>query len=416
VQMSTAHIENMLLSDERAGQLVVAIHPRREFLRTISTGLLAFDDDGTLTALNARAHGLLAGLDAQRGSRFEQLFGERFDSFAARLHARGEVPLHDRLGSTLVARAVGQRPTSAPARHAAPAHRTEAPAAFVAEDGAVATALRIAERALRRGVPVLLQGATGSGKERLLREAHAASRAAGRLVVLHAPSISADRLAAELAALPEADTNAPTLLIDDVGELCAAAQSTLIGWLDAQRDDARRPRVAATTQRDLGACLASGSLRADLLYRLQGVLVQLPALNQRSDFEACARHTLAGIASRAHLEPRALDALRRHTWPGNWRELQSVLTRACYDLAVAEADTPVLIDAARIEALLGAPTLAEGTASVLQRETTQRVLREWERQGRSISATARQLGISRNTVYRHLRDARHGGRAATMAR
>jgi transcriptional regulator of acetoin/glycerol metabolism len=428
VQMSTTHIENMLLADERAGQLLVAIHPRREFLRTISAGLLAFDGDGTLTALNARAQSLLAGLDAGRGSRFEQLFGERFDHFTARLHARAEVPLHDRLGSTLVARALGPRPPVASLRPPRAADTTErrpaadaalaAPAApaFVGDDPAVARALRLAEQGLRRGVPLLLQGATGSGKQHLLRQAHRSVDAPGRVVVLHAPSTSAERLAAELTALTEATAPA-TLLIDDVDELGAAAQAALLGGLDAQRDaPGSRVRVAATTQRALAAAAAAGCFRADLLYRLQGVLVQVPSLAERSDFDACARHTLAVVAPRAHLEPAALDLLRRHAWPGNWRELQSVLTRARCEAAAPEADAPVLIDAACIEAVLGAAPADDGDASVLQRETTLRVVREWERQGRSISATARRLGISRNTVYRHLRDAQRRGGAATMAR
>jgi transcriptional regulator of acetoin/glycerol metabolism len=420
--MSTTHIENMLLADERAGQLLVAIHPRREFLRTISTGLLAFDGEGTLTALNSRAQSLLAGLDAHRGSRFEALFGEPFERFTARLHARSEVPLNDRLGSTLMARALAPRPPLPP-RHATPADRLETAVAlpmaattvFVADDMAVAHALRVAAEGLRRGVPVLLQGATGSGKERLLREAQSACSADGRLTVLHAPSLPADRLARELASVAAADRRT-TLLIDVVDELSAAALATLLGWLDAAREAPRGVRVAATTQRDLGACVARGRFRADLLYRLQGVLVQVPSLNQRSDFEACARHAMQCISPRAHLESRALDALRGNSWPGNWRELQSVLRRAWYDAAAVETDAPVLIDAARIEAVLGAPACGESASSVLQRETTQRVLHEWERQGRSISATARQLGISRNTVYRHLRDARRGGRTATMAR
>ena len=275
VQMSTTHIENMLLADERAGQLLVAIHPRREFLRTISTGLLAFDGEGTLTALNSRAQSLLAGLDARRGSRFEQLFGEPFERFTARLHARAEVPLNDRLGSTLMARALAPRPPPAPPRDAAPAGRLDTAAAlpmaaspvFVADDPAVAHALRVAADGLRRVVPVLLQGATGSGKERLLREAHRACGADGRLTVLHAPSLPADRLARELASLATEDRRT-TLLVDVVDELSAAAQATLLGWLDAEREGPLRVRVAATTQRDLGACVARGRFRADLKFLL----------------------------------------------------------------------------------------------------------------------------------------------------
>jgi sigma-54 dependent transcriptional regulator, acetoin dehydrogenase operon transcriptional activator AcoR len=349
----------------------------------------------------------------------EQLFGESFEAFAARLHARGETPLHDRLGSALLARAVGRRAAAAPMATAPSGMRTEPakPATpttgFVAEDAAVAQALRRVERALRSALPVLLQGPTGSGKERLLRQAHAACSSGGRLIVLRCAALDAERLAAELGAA--LDDPGATLLLDEVGELSAPAQAELLAWIDARSAAGGALRLAATTQHDLGRWVAAGRFRTDLLYRLQGLPVSLPALAQRSDFDACARHALARIAPHAHLEPRALDLLRRHPWPGNWRELQSVLTRAWYDLAPPESATPVLIDAARIEALLGAPRPDEGHQSVLQQETTLRVLREWERQGGSVSATARRLGISRNTVYRHLREAERRGRAATMA-
>ena len=412
VQMSTAHIENVLLAEQRAGQLLVAIHPRREFLRTISAGLLAFDGEGRLSALNARAQLLLAGLDAQRGSPFEQLFGEPFGGFVARIAAQGEVRLNDRLGSALVARWVGPRAASI---HAAPggvgaadASRPAAAAqlptpAFVAEDRAVAEALRAVEQALRRGVPVLVRGETGSGKERLVREALAGCGLAGRLTTLRCAALTVDRLAAPV----DGNADEPhALLLDEVGELPPSAQAALLAWLDERIGEARSGvRVIATTQHDLGAAVAGRHFRADLLYRLQGVGVSLPPLRQRSDFDACARHVLARIAPRAHLEPRALELLGRQPWPGNWRELQSVLTRAWYDLAAPTNGTPVLIDAARLEGLLQPAPAPETHVSVLQQETTARVLREWERQGGSISATARRLGISRNTVYRHLREA-----------
>ena len=67
VQMAATHIENGLLAQQMRGQLVLAIHPRAEFLGTPSAGLVAFDGDGRLQALNARASSLLVGLDARLG-------------------------------------------------------------------------------------------------------------------------------------------------------------------------------------------------------------------------------------------------------------------------------------------------------------------------------------------------------------
>jgi transcriptional regulator of acetoin/glycerol metabolism len=251
-------------------------------------------------------------------------------------------------------------------------------------------------------VPVLVQGETGSGKECLVREALATAGLGRRLVALRCAALTVEHLVDQLGA----DANEPcVLLLDEVGELAPAAQAALLIWLDERMESPRACRVVATTQHDLGAAVATRRFRADLLYRLQGVAVCMPPLRERSDFEACARHAMARIAPQARVDARAVELLQRQPWPGNWRELQSVLTRAWYALDAPADGASVLIGAARLEAQLGPPPAAPTHASVLQQETTTRVLREWERQGGSISATARRLGISRNTVYRHLREA-----------
>lgn len=419
VQMSTTHIENRLLAEQRAGQLLLAIHPRREFLRTLSAGLLAFDGHGTLTALNSRAQLLLAGLDPQRGRHFEQLFGERFAAFAARLHAQGEVRLTDRLGSVLVAHSVGSASASARAaspplatQAAPPAATTPPAAAFVAEDRAVADALRALEQALHAAVPVLVRGETGSGKDRLVREAMAACGLGDRITVLRCAALTLESIGERLGALVQEPR---VLLLDEIGDLSGAAQAALLTWIDERGAGADGFRIVATTQYDLGSDSAARTFRADLLYRLQGVQVSVPPLRRRSDFATCAHQALAGIAPQAHLDARALERLARQPWPGNWRELQAVLTRAWYDTAPPGpgSSAPVLIDAACVEALLEPVAAPTSQASVLQQEVTARVLREWERQGGSISATARRLGISRNTVYRHLREAERRQAAGT---
>ena len=109
VQMAATHIENGLFMRQTTGRLVLAIHPRAEFLGTLSTGLLAFDGEGRLSALNARARSLLSGLAVDRDTSFEQLFDEPFEGLLCRLGHHAEVNLRDVMGSSLAARAV-QRP------------------------------------------------------------------------------------------------------------------------------------------------------------------------------------------------------------------------------------------------------------------------------------------------------------------
>jgi sigma-54 dependent transcriptional regulator, acetoin dehydrogenase operon transcriptional activator AcoR len=134
------------------------------------------------------------------------------------------------------------------------------------------------------------------------------------------------------------------------------------------------------------------------------VSVRLPPLRARRDFDAAARAMLAEVDRAATLDEAALARLARHAWPGNFRELRSVLTRA---LLLAGAGRRLgADDIGRVM-----PSAAIAAPSSLQQVAGDAVRREFERCGGSVSRTARTLGISRTTVYRYLREG-----AGTVAR
>lgn len=419
VRMAATQIENSLLIQQMRAQLILAIHPRAEFLSTLSAGLLAFDGAGRLQALNGRGAALLSGLEARPGARFEELFGEPFEHVQARLQRGPELMLWDALGSALVARLV-QRP--APARPAAPSPVLPAAPAMLAEDTAVAEACRLLRAAVGMRVPVLIQGETGSGKELLARHAHQLSGRRGEFVAVNCGALPAELAEAELfgyvggaftGARREgcagliASADGGTLLLDEVGELPAALQAVLLRFLDDQQ---LRP-VGGTTMRqvdvqllaashvDLQAEVAARRFREDLLYRLNTVRVSLPPLRERSDFAQAVRGVLAGLDARAQISEAALRRLAQHAWPGNFRELRAVLTRALLN------HKGQVLSETELAAQLPPPAPELAAASALQRHSTELVLREFERCGRSVSRTSRQLGVSRTTVYRHLREA-----------
>ncbi len=430
VQMAATHIENGLLLHQMRQHWVLAIHPRQEFLGTLSAGLLAFDDAGRLVALNARAGQLLQGLDATPGTAFDALFGERFELVAARLQRQGEHGLRDAFGSTLVAMCLSrptQRspsmlrlPVSASAQVASPAAAIRAPGDAVTDDPAVAQAYALVEAAVRRSLPLLLTGETGTGKEMLARHAHRSSGRTGAFVAVNCGALPAELIEAELfgyvggafsGARREgsmgliASADGGTLLLDELGELPLHLQASLLRFLD---DRQVRPvggtafravdvQLLAATHADLDAEVSARRFRADLLYRLNTVSVQLPPLRERTDFATAVRAVLAAVDSAASITDEAIERLAGHGWPGNFRELRSVLTRA------------LLQGSSRVQAAAVAPWLpqaaaapAAGTVSALQQNAAELVRREFERCG-NVSATARALGISRTTVYRHLR-------------
>jgi transcriptional regulator of acetoin/glycerol metabolism len=440
VQMAATHIENGLLTHQMRGRLVLAVHPRAEFLSTLSAGLVAFDADGVLQALNGPARGLLSGLNVQRGAEFEILFGETLDQALARLQLQSEVRLRDCLGSVLVARMVC-RPfgpsasTPAPARpapsrpqasaSAAPSRRTAAAAAavmapdFVADDPDVQAACRLVEAAVRMRVPVLLQGETGTGKELLARHAHRVSGRRGEFVAVNCAAMPAELFEAELfgyvggafsgarrdgseGLIRAADGG--TLLLDEVRELPLSLQASLLRFLDDRqvRPVGGRGSVAvdvqllAASHANLEDEVRARTFRQDLLYRLNTVQVLLPPLRLRRDLAQAARWALCQIDPDATITDDALQGLSAHLWPGNFRELRSVLTR----LLLAQTGTRQPISLPQVQAQLPGVT---APGSVLQRSASVLVRDEFERSGRSVSQTSRKLGISRTTVYRHLR-------------
>ncbi|HYD59549.1 MAG TPA: sigma-54-dependent Fis family transcriptional regulator [Noviherbaspirillum sp.] len=423
VQMAATHIENGLFVREMRSQVVIGIHPRAEFLGTISAGMIAIDESGVIRAANGRAAMLLAGLSLAPGTRFEQVFNESWGAFLARLCVEDRLFLRDALGSSYAVSWANPHSAflSARRRHAAPrpAPRTR-DAGFVAEDSQVQAAMALVDSAVRIGAPILIHGETGSGKEMLARYTHQASGRRGEFVAINCAAIPEELFEAELfgheaGAFTGARKNGNaglivsadggTLLLDEIAELPLPLQAALLRFLDDQRvrpvggRASRRVdvQVLAATNADLRAEVGAKRFRADLLYRLDIVQASLPPLRARSDFDAAARFVLARIDEDAAITEAALARLRTYHWPGNFRELRTMLTRA---LLAAPAG---VIDAQQADAVLPPPAGAE--PSSLRGKSAEEVLRVFRETGGNISVTAERLAIARNTVYRYVREA-----------
>ena len=443
VQMAATHIENDLLLDQMRQRWVLALHPRAEYLGTLSAGLLAFDAGGRLCALNAQAQRLLAGLGPLRGCQFETLFDAPFLRSLDALLPGAELALRDRLGSALVARLLGRPAVGAvaarPAQPAAQRPPAAAPVAplFIADDAAVAEACRTVQAAARMGVPVLIRGETGTGKELLARHAHQASGRRGPFVAVNCGALPDDLFEAELfghvggaftGARREgsigliASADGGTLLLDEVRELPLHLQPALLRFLDDQLvrpvggTQSRRVDVQllAACAVDLAVEVAARRFRDDLMYRLAVVQVVLPPLRDRQDFARAAHQLLATLDPSASLSEAAMTRLAQHAWPGNFRELRAVLTRAV--LACRAQGRATALQAADLAACMPAgpgtgPAAASGASLAgagspgrsLHDCATLLVQQAYEDCGHNVSRTAQTLGISRTTVYRHLR-------------
>ena len=203
---------------------------------------------------------------------------------------------------------------------------------------------------------VLVRGENGTGKGVLARALHGwSARANAPFVTVSCPSLSAELLESDLfghargaftdavrdAAGKVAAAEGGTLFLDEVGDLPAPLQPKLLRFLQERKyervgDPATRSadvRIVAATNRDLDADVAAGAFRQDLLYRLNVIELTLPPLRQRSDVAEAAEHLLGQLARRngralGGFTPEAREAVARHPWPGNLRELSNAVERA----------------------------------------------------------------------------------------
>ena len=281
--------------------------------------------------------------------------------------------------------------------------------------------LSLVSRAAPTDTSVLLLGETGTGKEMVARAIHEASgRANAPFVAVDCSGFAETLFESELfghergaftgalarkSGLVEVAAGG-TLFLDEVGDIPLGLQVKLLRLLETgtfRRVGGTEPlhtdfRLIAATHRDLMRLVREERFRSDLYFRISAFPVHLPALRERrSDIPLLAESLLSRIAPgrRVSLSPAALEALARHDFPGNVRELRNLLERANL---LADGD---VIDVAHLPAGLGGePATAGRTLEDAELAALEDALALHRGDRRSL---ARSLGISERTLYRKLR-------------
>ncbi|KUM43273.1 sigma-54-dependent Fis family transcriptional regulator [Pseudomonas sp. EpS/L25] len=414
---SAQRIENAYFMHSAQGDWVLCGHAQASYLETQPEWLLAWDASGRLTGFNRPARQLCLEQLGYLPQRLEELFGrdavtrlreddpEPLRLGEAHLHARVRAPRR-RVGTVipLVRAQVDIEPEQEPR---------------------VTLALATAQRLHRHGLPILVTGETGTGKEVFARALHqGGDRSAKPFVALNCAALPESLIESELFGhAPGAFTGAQrqghvglivvadggTLFLDEIGDMPLVLQTRLlrvlaegevlpVGSAQPRRVDVR---LVCATHRDLAERVAAGLFREDLLYRLNGAVFQLPPLRERADRLALARRLLAeecGDRPAPDLAPQVQEAILAHDWPGNVRELRNVLRYAC---ALCDG---ALISLDHLPASLrpgGAPAIEPLPA--VDSPERRLILAALVRHRWKAIPTARALGISRATLYRRLK-------------
>jgi transcriptional regulator of acetoin/glycerol metabolism len=426
VNLSAKAIEGCHFLRSYEGEWLLRFHAQAEYIGQFSEGLLAFDGDGRVRAVNQSAINLL-GLVRQRllGRTLVEIFDCRLDDLLGRasLQPSASWPLYTQRGQLLFAMLRGQARRSPQAQGG----QTLATPGLCLADADLQNDFRRALRVYERDVPLLIGGETGTGKEAFAKALHQVSSRGGKpFVALNCAAIPESLIESELfgyrggsftgarkegmrGKLQQADGG--TLFLDEIGDMPLALQTRLLRVLEERQVEpiggevqTIDVRVISASHRDLVEQVAAGQFREDLFYRLNGLVLQLPPLRERSDKLQLLQHLLGEEArgQLVHLENRAQQTLLDYHWPGNVRQLRNVLrtlVALCEDGVIRHAELPMEIR--RLPALSGASESPD--SAPLDDAERVALLKVLEAQYWHMTRSAEQLGISRNTLYRKLR-------------
>ncbi|HEY9054094.1 MAG TPA: sigma-54 dependent transcriptional regulator [Rectinemataceae bacterium] len=315
----------------------------------------------------------------------------------------------------------------------ASASREALPGSFVLGDSpSMKELVRLIERAAPSGANILITGESGTGKELAARLVHNRSGREGPFVPINMGAFPEHLLESELfgyekGAFTGADSRkmglfesaqGGTLFLDEIGELPLHLQVKLLRVLQdrkVQRLGSVKGtpidvRIVAATNRDLEKEVAQGKFREDLYYRINVIRLRIPPLRERrEDIPALAGHFLARFSTDlgrkiSGISPRALELLSSQRFPGNVRELENAMERACI-----LAEGPQL-EARDFDFLRESPNARQGEApvpeAVLTLASLERIAIEaaLKRNAGHREKTARELGITRRTLLNKINE------------
>lgn len=404
VQNMVQLIENQLLSSIPQGATRINLAFDPSLLRSGWQGIVIADESGRVLAHNHIASQLLARMDVI-GQPIDDLLESRRQSFVYE-----KEPLQNtvKMSKTL---------SSSDGLHYG--------------DRQIEQAWQQAVRLTGKDVGFLILGETGVGKGEFVKALHRhSSRQPQPLVSVNCGALPKDLIESELFGYaPGAFTGASSkgyegkirqadggiLFLDEIADLPLEAQSRLLHVIQdkvvipvgSNQSHGVSLQIIAATHKDIPQLVEQGQFRQDLYYRLNGLVITLPALRQREDKEELIRHIHAKYRPAGQsLSPHLCTMLQEYGWPGHIRELDNLMKVSC----LLSGDDPALRlehIPAHLAGQLSRPpehnAPSDRDSQDLKAAMEAKLIRTYQATDRNVTQTSRLLGISRNTIYRKLR-------------
>lgn len=389
-------------------------------------GLLFFNDK-QLVAANK-----VAGEILQLPYPFDLISGEDIieDFLALRDHPGDQKLIRPRDGYSCYARFIKNRKDTSSSSHAVQRKK---------RDPRISKAQMQGVLAVNRNIPLLVTGETGVGKEWMVKKLHQMSeRRLGKLVIVNCCSLPEQLVESELfgyvggaftGANPKGSegyllqADGGILFLDEIADLSPQIQAKLLRVLQEKTITPVGSNktykldfcLVSATHKDLKEEVRQGRFREDLCFRINGVEINVPPLRERSDFLSLVNQLLTKYGNKHRISPDLMTRLMAYAWPGNIRQLDHLINIAC---AFAAEEKEIiwdhLPDNLKHELQASLPAGNDGDDSrlmvpekkeSLESKLVQISLETYRANGANVSKTARELGISRNTLYKRLRQA-----------
>ena len=279
------------------------------------------------------------------------------------------------------------------------------------------------ERLAPSSLSVLIEGPTGVGKELVAQALHRQSGRHGRLVAVnvcaipdamfesllfgHVRGAFTGAVNDHVGHLTEA--HGGTLFLDEIGELPLHLQAKLLRVLETRtfrkvggrHDEGSDFRLVVATNAELGRAVAAGRFRADLAYRFGAAVIRVPSLQQRQeDIPALAAHFATLVSAQPRqLSPAALRVLQAYDWPGNVRELRHVIEFASALSPDVSLEADAIVAAIGHRASSSTESARAPGFTPMEDQERRALVQCLERHGWHVPSVARELGVTRKTVY-----------------
>lgn len=447
LSMSAANIEAGLFHYEQEAQTILRVHPRPEYLQTMSAGFVAVDGDGRIVAISRRAREILRVPESNPVGSIDDLLADNRETILGDLLKTGTVRCGLKRGGEVFVSSNHIRfrrsrlPLKPSLTKQPPGHNhdnapQETQPGFVANDLRLRRQLDVLDRVVARRIPVHISGESGTGKELLARYIHLVSGRRGRFVAVSCAALTDENGVSELFGRhdPDRPVHLPglagaaqggTLFLDEVDALPDCAQSALLRVMDTSElrpvgsTESRQIdiQIVSTRKEKAGSIESANGLRSDLLLRLNAFAITLPPLRERTDFEDLAVSLLEELSQSPSISTDALATLRQHDWPGNIRELRATLSVAvalCDNRSLERQD--ILRALPSLQAVADRAPKTHGISachicrdSPLRRQRCINIRETYIQENKNAARTARALGIARSTLYEHIKGLRTTG-------